>query len=107
MKWFKLAKRFNDEIALLKAAQEVTTQADVISLRERIKRLECEDHKWEYGCGSGIDSLMYLGREYRKTCKLCGKVVEMEHEHWLQEQADMHYKKHCGFIEQINQMEEE
>jgi len=41
-----------------------------------------------------------------KTCKSCKKVVGLQKEEWLQEQADLHYTKHEEFISKINALTE-
>ena len=42
-----------------------------------------------------------------KKCKKCGKEEWITREDWLQEQADLHHKKHCQFIEMIKKETEE
>ena len=80
-------------------------RADVAALQERVEKLECEDHDWEYVCDIYLFSI--IRQPYKKTCKLCGKEIVMEYEHWLQEQADTHYKKHCECIDGLNKLNEE
>jgi len=71
---------------------------EVSDTERRLKMLECEEHDWVYE----TSSLSYTG--VLKRCA-CGKEVGMDYKDWIQEQADMHYKKHCEFTERLNKEE--
>ena len=84
---------------------------DIAELEKRVKQMECEHTSgWEYD--DSIASYRSVGNDnycshMSKTCKHCGKVQWLPEEQWLQEQADESYEKHVGFIEQINELNEE
>lgn len=69
-------------------------------LENRVQELERKtcSHSWTYYISS---------YGYTKKCELCGSVYIMSERSWLQEQADLHYKKHCEMIEMINKEQEE
>ena len=69
------------------------------ALEKRVRQMECEHEEWEYKHN-------WNGEPF-KRCKHCEKGFLIKEEPWLQEQADLHYEKHVGFIDQINELNEQ
>ena len=107
--WFHLTQATTDgvELAVDKLIKK-HKKPEVSDTERRLKTLECE-HVWEYESDVGRSMVSFMSGfdyDYRKVCQ-CGKVIQMGHEEWLQEQADMHYKKHCECIDGLNELNEE
>lgn len=79
-----------------------TQESEIERINKRLKMLECQHDDWVYE--KCIFSWFDRDR-YQRRCRACGKVVPLLKEDWLQEQADMHYEKHCQMIEKINELE--
>ena len=75
------------------------TPKEVSDTEKRLRMLECDHTEWEYE--ESFAGFMYY--ECSKVCKRCGKTVYLRKEDWLQEQADLYYKKHEEMIEQLNE----
>jgi len=80
---------------------KINSELDITE--QRLRKLECDEHEWEYKRQFVFDDSGFA-EYYSKTCKKCGEEVEyIQKKEALQQQADMHYEKHCKFTEALNE----
>ena len=89
---------------------KINSELDITE--QRLRKLECDEHEWEYKRQFVFDDSVFVehysktwfAEYYSKTCKKCGEEVEyIQKKEALQQQADMHYEKHCKFTEALNE----
>ena len=117
-KWFKKRDRHavpNEGPFMITEAGKTDEERKLEALETRVKQLECSHTSgWYYRKPKGPETsikgwtyTLHPPQPHRKVCQDCAKVVPMEEEQWLQEQADEAYKKHEQMVEQINELNKE
>jgi len=113
-KWFKKRgvapeKEQYGRSPMIAEAEKTDEERKLEAIEKRVKQLECSHTSgWCYRTPSYERSTFAVFLTgHKKVCSSCGKEIVLPEEQWLQEQADEAYKKHEGFIEQINELETE